>query len=115
MIRRPPRSTLFPYTTLFRSRRSERLAQVVFWLGVIAAAGMLVVLVMGARVTDTGSAQGCGRDWPLCNGKVIPDFTIAAAIEFSHRAVTGVEGVLIVAFTVAVLALYRDHGPVRVL
>src|SRR2546422_1360127 len=24
MIRRPPRSTLFPYTTLFRSRVSER-------------------------------------------------------------------------------------------
>src|SRR2546430_5967134 len=26
MIRRPPRSTLFPYTTLFRSRRKERSA-----------------------------------------------------------------------------------------
>src|SRR3712207_8735859 len=25
MIRRPPRSTLFPYTTLFRSRRVRRL------------------------------------------------------------------------------------------
>src|SRR2546430_12277909 len=25
MIRRPPRSTLFPYTTLFRSLRGERL------------------------------------------------------------------------------------------
>src|SRR5256885_14980502 len=24
MIRRPPRSTLFPYTTLFRSRKAER-------------------------------------------------------------------------------------------
>src|SRR5256885_7435585 len=24
MIRRPPRSTLFPYTTLFRSRRAEQ-------------------------------------------------------------------------------------------
>src|SRR5690348_17510076 len=24
MIRRPPRSTLFPYTTLFRSRRTQR-------------------------------------------------------------------------------------------
>src|SRR5690242_20791736 len=24
MLRRPPRSTLFPYTTLFRSRRSRR-------------------------------------------------------------------------------------------
>src|SRR2546422_7920862 len=26
MIRRPPRSTLFPYTTLFRSRRPGRVA-----------------------------------------------------------------------------------------
>src|SRR5438034_7867191 len=26
MIRRPPRSTLFPYTTLFRSRQSRRRA-----------------------------------------------------------------------------------------
>src|SRR5258708_22502071 len=25
MIRRPPRSTLFPYTTLFRSRRARRI------------------------------------------------------------------------------------------
>jgi cytochrome c oxidase assembly protein subunit 15 len=91
------------------------LRQAVFWLGVAAAVGMLVVLVMGARVTDTGSAQGCGRDWPLCNGKLIPDFTFAAAIEFSHRAVTGVESVLIVALTIAVLALYRDQRPIQVL
>src|SRR2546430_11837623 len=27
MIRRPPRSTLFPYTTLFRSRQQSRLDQ----------------------------------------------------------------------------------------
>src|SRR3989454_12268567 len=26
MIRRPPRSTLFPYTTLFRSQQAEKLA-----------------------------------------------------------------------------------------
>src|SRR3712207_9350748 len=26
MIRRPPRSTLFPYTTLFRSRRQDEVA-----------------------------------------------------------------------------------------
>src|SRR3712207_8586807 len=30
MIRRPPRSTLFPYTTLFRSRRQRRLCR---WYG----------------------------------------------------------------------------------
>src|SRR2546425_8826441 len=29
MIRRPPRSTLFPYTTLFRSRGAERVLEVV--------------------------------------------------------------------------------------
>src|SRR2546430_9930781 len=29
MIRRPPRSTLFPYTTLFRSRRARNLGMVV--------------------------------------------------------------------------------------
>src|SRR3712207_8450052 len=29
MIRRPPRSTLFPYTTLFRSGRSQRLRRLV--------------------------------------------------------------------------------------
>src|SRR3712207_9145858 len=28
MIRRPPRSTLFPYATLFRSEGAERLAQI---------------------------------------------------------------------------------------
>src|SRR3712207_8313586 len=32
MIRRPPRSTLFPYTTLFRSRR-RRHANVIFQTG----------------------------------------------------------------------------------
>src|SRR2546430_6143848 len=32
MIRRPPRSTLFPYTTLFRSRRAKIIALVfVVW------------------------------------------------------------------------------------
>src|SRR5258705_1952776 len=30
MIRRPPRSTLFPYTTLFRSRRDPRIYAIDF-------------------------------------------------------------------------------------
>src|SRR5258708_31053577 len=32
MIRRPPRSTLFPYTTLFRSRRTDRARSVLLGL-----------------------------------------------------------------------------------
>src|SRR5258708_13477518 len=33
MIRRPPRSTLFPYTTLFRSEREDRLPDPGQWEG----------------------------------------------------------------------------------
>src|SRR6059058_1856012 len=76
---------------------------------------MFVVLVMGATVTNTGSAEGCGRSWPLCNGQFVPEFTVSTAIEYSHRAVTGVEGVLVVALTVAMLALWRHSREVVVL
>src|SRR5690348_17894142 len=43
MIRRPPRSTLFPYTTLFRSRAAQLRAELLDPLGV-------PVLVCGAEV-----------------------------------------------------------------
>src|SRR5437868_4223089 len=76
---------------------------------------MFGVLVMGAAVTNTGSAEGCGRSWPLCNGQFIPEFTVATTIEYSHRAVTGVEGVLIVLLAAAMLSAWRSAGEVRVL
>src|SRR5919204_373408 len=75
--------------------------RLVRWLAMSASVGMFLVLVMGATVTNTGSAEGCGRSWPLCNGRFVPEFTVATAIEFSHRAVTGVEGVLVVAPSLA--------------
>src|SRR5258708_17131180 len=49
MIRRPPRSTLFPYTTLFRSRRAAREPDA----RVIAGAGVLVDAVLDAHVALT--------------------------------------------------------------
>src|SRR2546422_8550844 len=33
MIRRPPRSTLFPYTTLFRSVTATKQNDTVYWIG----------------------------------------------------------------------------------
>ncbi|HEX6348891.1 MAG TPA: COX15/CtaA family protein [Candidatus Dormibacteraeota bacterium] len=85
------------------------------WLAWVAAAGMFLVLVMGVTVTTTGSAEGCGRDWPLCHGRFVPDFAVATAIEFSHRAITAVEGVLIVVLAVLTAAWYWSRRPVRVL
>src|SRR5947209_16357192 len=70
---------------------------------------MFGVLVMGAAVTNTGSAEGCGRSWPLCNGQFVPEFTVATAIEYSHRAVTGVEGLLVIALTAAMYTLRRPR------
>jgi len=76
---------------------------------------MFLVLVMGAAVTNTGSAEGCGRSWPLCNGQFVPEFTVSTAIEYSHRAVTGVEGLLVVALTAIVLRLWRTDREAVVL
>src|SRR2546427_1337952 len=42
MIRRPPRSTLFPYTTLFRSLSLWQLLPPVFALGLIASLGTAI-------------------------------------------------------------------------
>ena len=84
-------------------------------LAVVASVGMFAVLVMGTVVTNTGSAQGCGRDWPLCRGKFIPEFAVKTFIEFSHRAVTGVEGMLIVALAVGALAFWRRRRETQVL
>src|SRR5256885_10124791 len=58
MIRRPPRSTLFPYTTLFRSRCIQRIQQrglcsAVQW-GVQAAHGDVVLVMDGDLQHDPG-------------------------------------------------------------
>src|ERR1700704_3226637 len=84
-------------------------------LAAITMVGMFVVLVMGAAVTNTGSAAGCGRSWPLCNGQFVPEFTVSTAIEYSHRAVTGVEGLLVVALTAIMLRLWRNDREAVVL
>src|SRR3712207_6941503 len=62
MIRRPPRSTLFPYTTLFRSAfmkdpaSSRELARTMVGLG--AAAGVRTVALVTAMDRPLGRAAG---------------------------------------------------------
>ena len=92
-----------------------RLRTGVRWLAVAATVGMFVVLVMGSTVTNTGSGDGCGTSWPLCNGRFIPTFAVSTAIEYSHRAVTGIEGLLIVAMAIGVLAFWRRRIEVKIL
>src|SRR5690349_20979458 len=81
-------------------------------LGIAAAAGMFLVLLMGAAVTNTGSAEGCGRSWPLCNGQFVPRLAFTALVEYSHRAVTGIETLLIFALAIGASVLIRRRGVV---
>lgn len=70
------------------SRRWGRLA-----LGTAVLAYLLIVL--GGVVRITGSGMGCGPDWPLCNGRLVPLFDLETFIEWSHRMVAALVGLLV--------------------
>ncbi|MBA3450254.1 MAG: heme A synthase [Chloroflexia bacterium] len=84
-------------------------------LSVAATIGMFVVLLMGATVTNTGSGEGCGASWPLCHGEFIPEYAFETMVEYSHRLVTGVEGLLILALSVTAFAQRRRYPELKAL
>ncbi len=50
----------------------------------------LAIAAWGGFVRATFSGDGCGDHWPLCGGKLVPDFaTLKQVFEFSHRASVG--------------------------
>ncbi len=62
----------------------------------------VLVILWGTVVRATGSGNGCGDHWPLCDGQVIPHAAqIATIIEFAHRLSSAFAFVL-----VAVLAYW---------
>lgn len=85
------------------------------WLAVATTIGMFIVLFAGAAVTNTGSSMGCGRSWPLCDGRWLPYFTLESIIEYSHRLVTGIEGILIAALAIGAWMSWRHRREVRFL
>src|SRR3712207_7372494 len=67
MIRRPPRSTLFPYTTLFRSPPHDFQSDDAEGLAGHDARSFLLVLVLPPSVRETvrgpgGGVAGAGQD-----------------------------------------------------
>src|SRR3712207_7377489 len=71
MIRRPPRSTLFPYTTLFRSRM------------LVGALGMLVVLAITRRV---GLLRGSRPSLSVVLGGVFLGLSLATLLSATVRS-----------------------------
>jgi cytochrome c oxidase assembly protein subunit 15 len=84
-------------------------------LALVTTVGMLLVLVAGATVTNTGSEHGCGKSWPLCQGKFVPQLAFSTAIEYIHRVDAGLETVLILALAAGAWYLYGYRREIRIL
>lgn len=73
----------------------------------------VVVILLGAVVRATGSGAGCGRSWPGCHGTFVPPLEGDTAIEYSHRAVSGVALVLVLVLVVLVWRVTQKGHPAR--
>jgi heme A synthase len=79
-------------------------------LAVVTALFAYLQIALGGLVRVSGSGLGC-PDWPLCNGRPYPPANVHSIIEYSHRAVGSVTGVLIIATVVAAWIVFRKRRP----
>ena len=68
-------------------------------------------IALGGVVRVSGSGLGC-PDWPLCHGRPYPAADIHSIIEYSHRTVGAVTGVLLIATVVLAWVVFRQRRPV---
>ncbi|MCM3569732.1 COX15/CtaA family protein [Neobacillus mesonae] len=52
------------------------------------------LIVFGGYVASSESGMGCGPEWPLCNGKVFPTLRGETLIEFLHRGIGAILGIM---------------------
>ena len=80
-------------------------------LAVATAVVTYLLIVVGGIVRVTGSGDGCGSTggWPLCNGSLLPALRTTTLIEFSHRWVTTLTTVLVVALVLTAWLTQRQH------
>ena len=73
----------------------------------------IVTILIGAVVRATGSGAGCGRSWPSCQGEIVPELSGATAVEFTHRAASGIALVLVGVLVFRVLRSHQAPHPAR--
>lgn len=69
-----------------------------WWLAlfaVVTTVALFLVVLLGFVDTATGSALGCGRSFPLCHGSFLPGQTVQSLIEWSHRSLAAIAGILV--------------------
>ena len=89
-------------------RHVERAGLAFQVLTVATVLSIFGLVILGGVVRLTGSGLGC-PDWPLCHGSVVPPMDKATLIEYSHRLVASVAGVLVLATALVVWRSYRNQ------
>lgn len=74
-----------------------------------------VLVILGGIVRVEGAGMGCGDDWPICNGEVIPTFSYLTTLEYLHRVVAGIVTLLSAGVLVAAWRLRRQYRPLLLL
>ncbi len=82
------------------------LARIFRGVAVATVIATFVLVIVGGIVRESGSGLGC-PDWPLCQGRVIPQLQGATLIEFSHRFTSSIVTVLIFATALIAWRQYR--------
>jgi len=67
-------------------------------------------IALGGVVRVTGSGLGC-PDWPLCHGRPYPAADIHSIIEYSHRTVGTLTGLLLIATVALAWIVFRQQRP----
>ncbi|HUZ87676.1 MAG TPA: COX15/CtaA family protein [Candidatus Baltobacterales bacterium] len=79
-------------------------------LAFVTALFAYLQIALGGLVRVSGSGLGC-PDWPLCHGRPYPPANIHSIIEYSHRTVGSITGVLIIATVVLAWLVFRQVRP----
>lgn len=69
------------------------------------------LMILGAAVRTMDAGLAC-PDWPMCFGRVIPEYHAGVYFEFIHRAIAGILGLIYMGCFVFALAK-RSLKPVR--
>ncbi len=106
MAEKHPPDAAEPRTGSAATKSRRRFAALTF----ITAGCTYALIVFGGIVRITGSGMGCGDDWPLCNGQLIPPMDFETLIEYGHRLAAALVGFLVLAVAVYAIRHRRTTG-----
>jgi heme a synthase len=74
-----------------------------------------VLIIVGGVVRVSDSGLGCGpagsgfHGWPFCNGDVVPGVDLNSIVEYTHRVVATVVGLMILSIVVLAWRRHREY------